>query len=187
MKRLMLIVVLSVSAGVVRAELDGSAAEPLIAQVHALRSAAQMVGEWRKLPDCRSADGGRQNITSTLQIFADNTAEVVIISYRQSDASCASGRIGRTVARYEYSIDGPSTVEAGVFNTTWKIKSVKITANNGDVWDRTNEFGGKVTHSTVKIVDQSGVSFYYQSDDDDSERKLKSSPTYVRIRPSGTR
>lgn len=185
MNRLMLAVVLSVTAGVVRAELEGSAAEPLIARAHAQRLAAQMIGEWRKLPDCRPADGGRQNITSTLQISADNTAEAVIISYRQSDTSCSSGRIGRTVARYEYSIDGLNAVETGAVNTTWKIISVKITANNGDVWDRTGEFGGKVTHSTVKIVDQSGVSFYYKSDDDDSERKLQSSPTYVRICPSG--
>ncbi|MBI5246782.1 MAG: hypothetical protein HY923_06340 [Elusimicrobia bacterium] len=180
MKRLMLIAVLSVSAGVVQAELDGSKAEPLIAQAHVQRQTAQIVGEWRKLPECRPGDGGRQNITSTMRILADHTAEAVIISYRGSDTSCAGDRIGRTVGTYTYTIDGPNAAVPGAFNTTWTVKTVKVTANNGDVWDRTDEFGGKVSRNAVKIVEQSGVAFYYIADEDSGWR-LKSTPNYVRI------
>ncbi|MBI3551768.1 MAG: hypothetical protein HY077_04560 [Elusimicrobia bacterium] len=142
-----------------------------------------MVGEWRNLKGCRGADGGRQNITSTMNIFADYTAEVVILSYRQADRTCQGQRIGRTVGRYAYSLDGPSAVEPGAYRTTWTIKSVKVTANNGDVWDRTDEFGGKVSRNTMKIVDQPGETYYFVSADDDADGKLQSKPSYALVRP----
>lgn len=195
MKTILLAVLLLVPAGAVRAELDGSVVEPLVAQAQAQKAAAQprppaaeatnpsavgIAGEWRAIEGCHSADGGRQNVAATLHIFADNTAELIVVSYRQSDTSCESGQIGRTVGRYEYTINGPSAAAPGAFDTTWTLKSVKVIANNGDVWDRTAEFGGKVTRNAVKIIKdpESGNSLYYVS----TAGELDSSPTYVRAR-----